>query len=131
MGPNADAAYAAFYPAVAYDGTAGEYLVTWYGDDDGGSLVDEEFEIYGQQVNAAGAQVGSNDFRISDMGPDGASTYGGFAPAVVYGSAAAEYLVVWSGDDNSGPLVEGEFEIFGQRLVRSPVVNLYLPHVSR
>src|SRR5262249_42230661 len=27
----------------------------------------------------------------------------------------SEYLVVWQGDDNTAPLVEGEFEIFGQR----------------
>ena len=37
-------------------------------------------------------------------------------PAVAYNSTNNEYLVVWAGDDNTAPLVDDEFEIFGQRL---------------
>src|SRR5262249_12900822 len=39
---------------------------------------------------------------------------GAASAAVAYGPAN-EYLVVWSGDDNTTPLVNDEFEIFGQR----------------
>ena len=48
-----------------------EFLVVWQGDDNSGSLVEGEEEIFGQRLNAAtGAAVGNNDFRISDMGPN-------------------------------------------------------------
>jgi hypothetical protein len=117
MGPDGNAAFGAFHPAVAYNPTNNEYLVVWQGDDNTGMLVESEYEIYGQRLDAAtGAEVGINDFRISHMGPDGYTDYGGFEPAVAYNGRNNEYLVVWEGDDNSGNLVAGEFEIFGQRL---------------
>ncbi len=37
-------------------------------------------------------------------------------PAIAYGSGPNEYLVVWEGDDNLGGMVDGESEIFGQRI---------------
>ena len=47
-------------------------------------------------------------------------------PHVVYNPAAGECLVVWEGDDNTEytpgtPLVDGETEIFGQRLTGAGV----------
>lgn len=59
-------------------------------------------------------EIGSNDVRISDMGPDGDAAYDGLNPAVAYNSLDNNYLVVWEGDDTPGDLVEGEMEIFGQ-----------------
>src|SRR5262249_36587928 len=104
-------------PAVAYNPATNEYLVVWHGDDNTGLLVDEENEIFGQRLNAAtGAAVGTNDFRISDMGPDGNANFSALIPAVAYNSTNHEDLVVWRGTDNTAPLVAGEFEIFGQRL---------------
>ena len=77
MGGTGDANYDAFEPAVAYNATDNEYLVVWAGDDDVGGLVDGEYEIFGQRLDATtGAEVGSNDFRISDMGGTGDVTYG-------------------------------------------------------
>jgi hypothetical protein len=117
MGPNGDDAYDARNPAVAYNSVNNEYLVVWEGDDNNGGMIDEEFEIFGQRLNAAtGVQVGTNDFRISGMGPNGDASYDAVDPAVVYNSTDNEYLVVWRGDDNTGALVDGEFEIYGQRL---------------
>jgi len=117
MGPNGDTEFDADKPAVAYNPTNNEYLVVWHGDDNTGLLVNDEFEIFGQRLNAAtGAEVGTNDFRISDMGPDGNANFSALIPAVAYNSTNNEYLVVWRGDDNTAPLVAGEFEIFGQRL---------------
>jgi len=46
--------------------------------------------------------------RISDMGPDGNVTYSAAGAAVAYSSTANEYLVVWSGDDNTPRLVDNE-----------------------
>jgi hypothetical protein len=118
MGPDGDDSYDAYYPAVAYNSTDNEYLVVWEGDDNTAPLVDDEFEIFGQRINAAtGAEVGINDFRISDMGPDGNTVYGAHYPAVAYKSTYNdEYLVVWYGYDDTAPLVLWEFEIFGQRI---------------
>ena len=59
-------------------------------------------------------EIGANDFRLSDMGGD--SLYVADASAVAYNSADNQYLVVWVGDDNTGVLVDEEFEIFGQRV---------------
>jgi hypothetical protein len=116
MGPDERAYYDAFSPAVAYNGAGNEYLVVWWGVDDTGSLVIEEREIFGQRVSATGTEIGANDFRLSDMGPDGHTSYGAYSPVVAYNSTEDEYLVVWEGDDDTGGLVNNEYEIFGQRV---------------
>lgn len=116
MGADGNSAYDAIYPAVAYNSMNNEYLVAWYGDDNTAPLVNDEYEIFGQRLNAAtGAQMGG-DFRLSDMGPNGNVNYGAFHPAIAYNSTNNEYLVVWYGDDNTALLVDEEYEIFGQRL---------------
>ncbi|MBC8181123.1 hypothetical protein H8E88_08365, partial [candidate division KSB1 bacterium] len=112
MGPDGNTDYIAQAPDVAYNSTDNEYLVVWSGGDNTGSLVAYEFEIYGQRINAVnGVEVGGNDFRISDMGPDGDDDFDGTKPAVAYNSTNGEYLVVWCGRD-----VVNEDEIYGQRL---------------
>lgn len=121
MGPNGNTNYRANDPKVAYNSRDNEYLVVWWGDDNTTfgtvPLVDNEFEIFGQRLNAAtGAEIGTNDFRISDVGPDGNANYDAGPVAAVYNSLYNEYLVVWGGDDTTYSLTDGEFEIFGQRL---------------
>ena len=102
-----DNTYDAFSPAVAYNSTDNEYLVVWYGDDDdAGTVVDGEYEIYGQRVDAAtGVEIGP-EMRLSDMGPDGDPAYDAYNPAVAYNSTDNEYLVVWHGDDVGAALVD-------------------------
>jgi hypothetical protein len=123
MGPDGDANFDAegywFYgeTAVAYNSNADEYLVVWMGDDGSGAQVDDEFEIYGQRLDAlTGAEVGPNDFRISDMGPDGDANFQGRIPAVAYNPNANEYLVVWTGGERSAESAFGDFEVYGQRI---------------
>ena len=104
-------------PSVAYNSTNNEYLVVWWGDDDTGALVDDEFEVYGQRLDGAtGAEIGTNDFRISDMGSDGDTNFSATGVDLVYNSTENEYLAVWSGEDDTAPLVDGEYEIYCQRL---------------
>src|SRR3989338_4087983 len=87
MGPNGFASYEARNPAAVYNGTNGEYLVVWWGDDNSGSLINDEVEIFGQRIDAAtGDEAGTNDFRISDMGSDGSTQYGALYPKVAYDS---------------------------------------------
>ncbi len=117
VGGLGDPDFDAFDPALACSTDTTECLVAWWGDDNVGGLVQDETEIFGQRFDAAtGDPVGSDDFRISDTGPALSTAYGALFPAVAYNSDGDEYLVVWSGDDNVGGLVDGESEIFGQRL---------------
>ncbi|MCI0683012.1 MAG: Ig-like domain-containing protein [Gemmataceae bacterium] len=116
MGPDGNTAFDAFEPAVAYNVARNEYLVVWYGEDNTGALVADEYEIFAQRLDAAGHQIGVNDFRISDMGPDGDTRFAAESPDLVYNAASQEFLVVWHGSDNAGALVEDEYEIYGQRL---------------
>ena len=124
MGPDGNANFNAFNPQVVYNPTQNEYFVVWRGDDNtdfgNGALVNNEFEIWGQRVNAAtGAEIGT-DLRLSDLGPDGNADFDAFDPQVVYNPTQNEYFLVWAGDDNTdfgnGALVAGEDEIWGQRV---------------
>jgi uncharacterized repeat protein (TIGR01451 family) len=115
MGSDGNNALNAITPGVTHNSATDEYLVVWSGDDS----TDDEFEIYGQRVSATGTQTGTNDFRISDMGPTGDITYTAMLPAVAYSATSREYLAVWTGDDNVGGL-NNQIEVFGQRLEFGP-----------
>src|SRR5215207_7817008 len=99
MGTDGVASRDALGPSVAHDPRTDEYLVTWGGDDG----VDQEFEIFGQRVTGAGAEIGTNDIRISDAGPDGSASFSASAPSVAYSPSADEWVVAWNADDNVAP----------------------------
>ena len=103
-------------PDVAHNQTNNQYLVVWSANEGIGGLDNDEFEIYGQRLSSAGAQLGANDFRVSQMGPDGNGFFDANSATVTYNPLDSEYLVAWSGDDNTAPLIDNEREIFGQRL---------------
>jgi len=114
MGPDNETNYRAFAPQVDYSSIDNEYFVVWSGDDNRLTLVDGEYEIFGQRINALGAEIGPGDFRISDMGPDGNILYGAQQPSLVYNSSGANsYMIVWSGDDDT-ETIDDELEIFGR-----------------
>lgn len=115
MGPDGDAGYGALTPAVAWSQTAGRYLVTWWGDDDSAGLANGEFEIYGQLLAEDLTPVG-DDIRLSDMGADGDADYDATTPDAAWDPVRDQFLVVWSGDDDSPGLINNGNEIFGQRL---------------
>lgn len=113
----ADAAYDAMMPAVAYNPTHAEYLVTWTADDDTAPIVDNDYEIFGQRLDAATDAFVGAAFRISDMGPDGTGGfyYFGLNSDISYNPDFDEYLVVWQGDDTDGSQGTNS-EIYGQRI---------------
>jgi hypothetical protein len=90
-------------PAVAFNATAGEYLVVWSDGRDSSS-----YDIFGRRMSAAGATLGP-DFRIS--GPKAVSheTW----PDIAWNATRNEYLVVW-GDDRA--TTSRGRDIFGRRL---------------
>ena len=96
---------------VAYNNRDREYLVVTRARPASG-----EYEIYGQRLDLAGAQVGTDDFRISDAGPDRDATYFVQPPSVACNPTLNQCLVGWSGEDDTGSLVNGEVEVFGQLL---------------
>ena len=99
-------------PRVAYAPNRDEWLVVWDGDPASNGLAFFENEIFGQRLDASGAEVGEDDFRLSDMGPDGDPDYDAFEPSLALIPATGEALVVWVGDDTLPGLDENE--IFGQ-----------------
>jgi len=117
-GGSGNASFDADHPAAVYNPNMDEYLVVWEADDDAGTMVDDEVEIWAQRVGATGILVGSN-LRMSDMGGSGDPAYDATEPDVVYNSQESEYLIVWQGDDNSGGLVDDEYEIFSQLIDES------------
>ncbi len=114
QGANGEAAFGGFHPAVAYNQDTDEMVAVWWGDFAGGT--DNEFEIYGQRFNSAGAEVGADDFQISSNGTPDDATFSAYEPDIAYNWIEKEYLVVWHSDDNVGGLVDGEFEIWARRL---------------
>ena len=110
----------ASHARVAFRPDAAEYLVVWRADDDL-PLVNDELEVFGQVVDASGAAVGLDDFRISDMGTDGDKWRAAQFPRVVFAGATGEYLVAWLGDD-----VDDNFNmVFGQ-LIASHLMDIFV-----
>lgn len=115
MGPAGNGNYFAQGADLVFNPNDHEYLVVWFGSDDTAGMVMGEWEIFGQRVNAStGGQVGANDFRISDVGDTGLTTYQVLPPTVAHDPVNDRYLVVWSADDPVGGILNDEFEVFGQ-----------------
>lgn len=113
LGPDGNAMYSALRARPAYNPVDHEYLVVFHGLD---QLATDEFEVYGQRLDPALNEIGVNDFRVSEMGPEGDGGFTVEDPMIHYEAATHEYLVTWEGEDDEGDLVDGEFEIYGQRL---------------
>ncbi|HEX7046269.1 MAG TPA: hypothetical protein VF275_01680 [Gammaproteobacteria bacterium] len=121
----------ALTPAIAAAPEHHRALIVWSADDAGAvagndddklHVVDDEFEIFGRFVNTSTLDVESAVGRISVMGNDLESEkasrqdFDATNPSVAWNPVAEEFLIVWQGDDDTAPLVDDEFEIFGQRM---------------
>jgi hypothetical protein len=91
-------------PAVAWNGTANEYLVVWQ---DWRNFGGRSLDVYGRRVGADGTRLGS-DFRVSGA----KATEYDWEPAVACRDDANECLVVWEDGRNS---TRGG-DIFGRRV---------------
>jgi hypothetical protein len=115
MGPSSDPIYDAYDPDVAYNSTHNEYLVVWEGDDTAYDRTNNEFEIWGQRLQANGVSTGPRVFRITWMGDNNDPDIGAFDPAIAYNDQDDQYLVVWEGE-TLGDMV---YDVLGQRLARN------------
>ena len=97
-------------PALAFNPLNNQYLVVWQAEQ-AGALASEEFEIFGQRLSSAGAQIGTDDFRISTTGSDGDAARDATNPAVAF--AGENYDVVWQAD---GGAVNDKTEIYLQKI---------------
>jgi hypothetical protein len=101
----------AFDAEVAYNPVAKRFMAVWRAN----KIAAGEYEVYGQLLDPSGAQVGTDDFRVSTSGPDGDATYDALQPTVVASERSNEFLAAWRGDDDQPGLVVNEDEIFAQR----------------
>ncbi|MCB1586737.1 MAG: hypothetical protein KDI52_10675, partial [Xanthomonadales bacterium] len=108
--------YDATEPAVAFNTNQNKYLIVWEGNNQAANLATDEVEIFGKLLNAENDEVVTDTFRVSFNGSNLSNKYHARQPEVVYNADANEFVVVWFGDDNKNGMVEGEFEIFAQRI---------------
>lgn len=129
VGIDGDAKSNAFRPRMAYDPFGNQYLVAWHGDEIIAPLIDNEFEIYGQYLAADGAQIGNNDFRISDVQPDGNKEFSANRPAVAYNPVTCDYLVTYfSGEPNDSD--DADATVYGRRVAGSVCPDRTAPVLS-
>jgi hypothetical protein len=108
MGPTGDAAYRAATPAIAALARPGgtRWLVTWSGNDTTSPRDGVEPEIFGQEFTRGFAQVGPDDFTISQRSQRYGTTFAGFAldPVVASDPATGRYLVAYYFQDETPDL---------------------------
>ncbi|HSH01783.1 MAG TPA: hypothetical protein VLL52_04630 [Anaerolineae bacterium] len=106
--------HSAYHPAIAYNTSTQRYLIVWHGDtNDVGTLVTDEYEIFGQFLNNTGDTIGSR-FRISEVQPDANSSYDAVYPDITYNADSNQFLVAWMEDNNT--IGDNTFEIYAQLL---------------
>lgn len=117
LGETGDAAYTAGHPAIAFNPRDNLYLVVYTGEDNGGGLVDGEFEIWGSRIRPGPDYVQITHLRLSQTGGQGDAAWSAFDPSVAYDGNSNEFFIVWSADaPNLVPKVGDDFEIYGARL---------------
>ncbi len=116
MGPDGNANFDGLNPDIVFDKNLNKFFAVWNGDDNSGGLVDNENEIFGQILTETGDNdpETSNDFRVSDAGGTGSSSYSATSPAIAYNPINREYLITWHGDDDWTTTVDNEIEVWGQ-----------------
>jgi hypothetical protein len=102
-------------PNVAYDPVNNRFLVAWTGNPKIGSMAANENEVFAGLVGADGALLTPADLRISHVGPDGNTNFLPVRPAIAFNRFTHQYLLDWSGDNDTEGGVDEESEVWGQR----------------
>jgi hypothetical protein len=118
MGPEGESGFGTGVDVgVGFSPSARQYVLAWQGYDTRAAIGDSE--IFMQSLDEFGSQVGTDDARVSRMGPDTTTAYGAagrelLTGALAYDSSAGRWLVPWNGDDKSPGMADDEFEAFGR-----------------
>jgi len=114
MGSNdADPAFDAVTPDVAWHPVLNAYTVVWAADDDAGLLTDGRFEVYGQLVDgASGIETGANDFRITFSTTDDAGN-DVLEPTVAVHPSSNRWFVAFEGDVTDDGVHQPEIWMYG------------------
>jgi hypothetical protein len=125
MGPDGAPAYGLGVDiSVGFTPRENQYVVTWHGDTTSFGLVQDENEVFAQELDASGNEIGTEDNPISSMGPDGSSQYGvgdfQFTGPLAWAADTDRFFVVWNGDDGP-PLADNEVEVYGRMAQATPL----------
>ncbi len=101
---------------MAYDASQDQYQVVWRGEQNIDEMVNDEFEIFSQVLNAADLVPIGSVSRVSVMATtNGDTRFGADRTAVAFAAGVDNELVVWQGTtDTVAGLAEDEAEIFGR-----------------
>ena len=100
--------------SVAYDPINDRYLVAWTGNPDIGPMAPNENEVFAQLVGSDGSLLAPADLRISNVGPDGNASFVAVRPSIAFNKFTGQYLLDWSGTNDTEGGVLDESEIWGQ-----------------
>ncbi len=103
-GPDGNVGFGAGNPFVTYNHAHKRFLVTWTGDDDIDGAIQDEIEIFGQELVGEGPSVGNEfgtDFRISFQPAAGDTQKTAVLQSAVFGTTSGKYLVAWSGGNGT------------------------------
>jgi hypothetical protein len=101
-------------PSVAYDPVNDRFLVAWTGNPGTGGLAPNENEVFAQLVGSDGSVLLPSDSRISHVGPDGSGNFIAARPSIAFNKFTGQYLLDWSGDNDTEGGVNDDSEIWGQ-----------------
>ncbi|MCB1588693.1 MAG: hypothetical protein KDI56_07305 [Xanthomonadales bacterium] len=95
--------------ALAYSSINRNYLVVWSADDPGAGLAQAEYELFAQLIDGAtGVEEGTDDARLTTVGPAGNPFFAADQPAVT--AEDANFTIAYRAD-----VVQGIKEIHGIR----------------
>ncbi|MCB1636245.1 MAG: hypothetical protein KDI51_16785, partial [Xanthomonadales bacterium] len=95
--------------ALAYSGINRNYLVVWSADDPGAGLAQAEYELFAQLIDGAtGVEEGTDDARLTTVGPAGNPFFAADQPTVT--AEDANFTIAYRAD-----VVQGVKEIHGTR----------------
>ncbi|CAG36834.1 Ig-like domain-containing protein [Desulfotalea psychrophila] len=84
-----------YFPQVSAVGSAGEFVVTWYGQDSDSA---NDFSIFVQKFNADGTTLGNAPVQLEAIGKArGADGY----PQISAVGSAGDFVVTWQGQDSA------------------------------
>jgi hypothetical protein len=88
-------------PEIIYNSINDQYFVAWWGDDEflkstNPNSYYNDWEIFGQRIDASGNEIGANDFQVSITGAPEDTSLSPKFPALAYNSKSNQYLVVWN-----------------------------------